>query len=98
VLSNGIQVIPDPAARQAYAQRLAVPDLDYPDRRVAAILERRGIAHLVLAPPLRQEAERLHGFANAEPCGGHWNAAGHRAAGKLIADALCERLGAKRTH
>jgi hypothetical protein len=102
VLSNGIQVNPDAAERRAYAQRLDVPDLDYPDRRIAAILERRRIAHLVLAPRLRQEAERsgacLHGFANAEPCGGHWNAAGHRAGGKLIADALCQQFAAARTH
>ena len=87
---------PDPAARQAYAQQLAVPDVDYPDRRVAAILERRGIAHVVLTPPLRQEAERsgacLHGFANAEPCSGHWNAAGHRIGGQWIASALCQHL------
>ena len=100
VLSNGIQVHPDPAARRAYAQQLNVPDLDHPDRRVAAALERHDIAHVVLTPALRDEAQRsgvcLHGFANAEPCGGHWNAAGHRAAGVRIADALCERFAAQR--
>ena len=94
VLSNGIQVNPDPNARRAYAHRLGVPDLDYPDRRIAAILERRGIAHIVLAPRLREEAERsgacLHGFDNAVPCAGHWNAAGHRTAGKLIGESLCQ--------
>lgn len=100
VLSNGIQVHPDAAARRTYAQQLGVPDLDYPERRLAAILDRRGIAHVLLVPPLRQEAERsgacLHGFANAEPCGGHWNAAGHRAGGELIARALCERFANSR--
>lgn len=99
VLSNGIQVNPDAAAREAFAQQLAVPDLDYPDRRLTAILDRRGIAHVVLTPPLREQAERsgecLHGFENAEPCSGHWNAAGHRAGGTLIADALCRRFAAK---
>jgi len=96
VLSNGVQVDPDPAKRRAFAQQLGVTDLDYPDRRAAVILERRHIAHLLLAPQMRQEAERsgacLHGFPNAEPCGGHWNATGHRLGGQLIAHALCERF------
>jgi hypothetical protein len=98
-LSEDIQVNPDAAARRALADRLGVPDLAHPDRRLAKILTRRDIAHLGLAPLLLQEAERsgtcLHGFANAEPCSGHWNAAGHRAAGRLIAGALCQRLAAR---
>ena len=98
-VSNGIQVHRDAAVRRAYAARLRVPDLDSPDRRLDAILTRRGIPHALSTPTLREQAERsgscVHGFANAEPCGGHWNEAGHRAAGKLLARSLCQRLGTR---
>ena len=61
-------------------------DLDRPDRRLEAMAARRGLPCLLLAPGLRQaEASgsgRLYGFGARR--GGHWNAAGHREAARLI--------------
>jgi hypothetical protein len=105
-LTNGIQVHPDPAVRRAFARRLGVADLTYPDRRFAAIARRHGIPALTLAGPLRRLAEAkglyLHGFdGGGDGAGrpdvahwnrGHWNPTGHRAAGTAIADWLCGRL------
>ena len=93
-------------------ERFGVRDLLYPDRRLARLAERHGIPHLTLAGPLRRLAERrglyLHGFER--PGGGdgaaapdvarwnqgHWNAAGHRAAGEAIAVWLCRGWRAAR--
>lgn len=91
-----LQAHPDPAARRAVAERLGVADLDYPDRRVAALGERAGFPVLPLAPALRERAERtgepLHGFANTPPATGHWNAAGHAAAAEALAPWVCREL------
>jgi hypothetical protein len=61
-------------------------DLDRPDRRLAAMTAKRGVPCLLLAPGLRAAeaagAGRLYGFGARR--GGHWNAAGHRAAAELI--------------
>ena len=98
-VSNGIQVHRDPAVRRAYADRLGVTDLDYPERRLEAILARRGIPHALSTALLREQAQQsgscVHGFENAEPCGGHWNQAGHRGAGELLAHSLCRLLSAR---
>lgn len=95
-LSNGIQVNPDPVVRKNYMQRLGVKNLDYPDLRLKAHGKREGIEVLNLAPSLLNYAERnnvcVHGFDNATPCGGHWNAHGHAVAGKIIAKHLCQVL------
>lgn len=94
-LSNPSQVHPDPAARAAYARRLGVEDLSYPDRRVAAACGRLGVPVLTLAPPLAAHAGRscefLHGFGD-RPGSGHWNERGHRLAGELIAAEVCRLL------
>jgi hypothetical protein len=94
VLSNGIQVHPDAAERERFTQDLGVDELFYPDTRLAAFADEAGIPSLLLAPELRRVAEArgqcLHGFENATPCAGHWNALGHRAAGERIAQALCD--------
>jgi lysophospholipase L1-like esterase len=92
-LSTPIQVDPSLAKRQAFARQLEVPDLFYPDRRLAALGHAAGIPVLALAPPLAGDAARtgrfLHGFPNTRPGEGHWNAAGHRAAARLLAAWLC---------
>ena len=91
-----LQVHPDPAVRRTVAERLGVQDLDYADRRVAALGAREGFPVLPLAPPLRERAERtgeaLHGFANTPPATGHWNAAGHAAAAEALAPWVCREL------
>ena len=92
-LSSGIQVHPDPAARQVFMKGLGVDDLFYPDRRIKALGEREGFAVLSLAPALRAYAEEkkvfLHGIGN-NVGNGHWNILGHRVAGEIIAQKLCE--------
>jgi hypothetical protein len=93
VLSNGIQVHPDPAVRRKFAAALGVSDVFYPDRRLGEFAARSGIEHLLLAPRLAEHAQAhgqcLHGFIGAIPCAGHWNAAGHEVAGAMIADKIC---------
>lgn len=95
-LSNGIQVHPESGERERHARAIGVPDLLHPERRMTARLQALGIPHLVLVPELVAEAERtrrcLHGFDNAEPCKGHWNVDGHRTAGRLLAESLCDHF------
>lgn len=91
-LSNGPQVLPDPAARENFKNRFGSTDLFYPDNRIKSLAAREGIAVVTLAPELQEFAERnqvfLHGFG--ENLGnGHWNAMGHRVAGELIAKKMC---------
>jgi hypothetical protein len=95
-LSNSIQVNPNRAARQDYMNGLGVDDLFYPERRIRALGERSDIPVLSLAFALEDYADRtgvyLHGYG--EHLGkGHWNANGHRVAGELIAQKLCEESG-----
>ncbi|WP_443147855.1 SGNH/GDSL hydrolase family protein [Nitrospira sp.] len=92
-LSNPNQVHPDVQHRQALVRQLGVPDLLYPDRRIQALAKRENIELLSLAEPLATYAEQhgvfLHGFQNSELGKGHWNAAGHRLAGKLMSERIC---------
>ena len=94
-LSNGIQVYPDPAAREAFARRLGVADLFYAERRLRDFGEREGFPVYNLAPDLQAYADRnhvfLHGFGK-QLGNGHWNEAGHALAGELIAQRLCDWL------
>jgi hypothetical protein len=93
-LSNPVQVDPRVARRRALEGRLKVADLFEPERRVKRIGERVGFPVLSLAPLLQDWASEhfvcVHGFDNAVPCGGHWNATGHRLAGIWIADFLAD--------
>jgi hypothetical protein len=94
-LSNGIQVYPDASARAAFARRLGVEDLFYPERRFSALGEREGFPVLNLAPELQRYADErrafLHGFGR-ELGNGHWNEEGHRVAGETLARKLCDWL------
>ena len=94
-LSNGPQVLPRPHVREEFEKRFGITDIFYPDNRINSLCNREGIAVITLAPELRKTAEEtqtfLHGFG--EDIGnGHWNGAGHRAAGELIAKKLCEKV------
>ena len=94
-LSNSIQVNPNPAVRQTYARALGVPDLFYPDHRLAGFCQEHHIPVLLLAPSFQEYATRhqvyLHGFGKTLGKG-HWNQQGHRLAGKTIAAWLCPQL------
>lgn len=94
-LSNGIQVYPDPAAREAFARRVGAADLFYAERRFLSVGEREGFPVYNLAPDLQAEADRtrifLHGFG-AQRGNGHWNEDGHRVAGEMLTRRLCDWL------
>jgi hypothetical protein len=94
-LSNGIQTLPDPAARDAFARRLGVADLFYPERRFHSLGEREGFPVYNLAPDLQAYADRnkvfLHG-TGAQQGNGHWNETGHAVAGELLTQHLCDWL------
>ena len=94
-MTNPVQVYPELAPRRAFAGQLGVADLVYPDRRLARFAAASDIPFVVLVEPLRRIAEatqaRLHGSSTF--AGGHWNAAGHEAAGAELARALCQAYG-----
>ncbi len=94
-LSNGIQVFPDPAAREAFARRVGAADLFYAERRFQTLGEREGFPVYNLAPDLQAYADRnkvfLHGFG-AQRGNGHWNEEGHRVAGEMLTEQLCDWL------
>jgi hypothetical protein len=74
-------------------REVGVADLFYPDRRIQALGEREGFVVLSLSRPFQAYADDrgvfLHGFENTALGKGHWNEAGHRLAGELIAKRLC---------
>jgi len=90
-LTNSLQVRPDPAVRIEFRNRLGVPDLLYPDRRIAAAGKRDGYQVLTLATSFDAYARAnrvfLHGFDGGGV--GHWNEIGHELAGRAIAGAVC---------
>jgi hypothetical protein len=96
LLTTGIQVHPDPQAREVFTRRLHLSDLLYPNRRLTAFARAARIPVLDLAPPLQRLATQshlfLHGFPNTPPGQGHWNPQGHAAAAALIAPWLCQTL------
>lgn len=91
MLTSGRQVDPDPERRQAFMDRLGVGDLFFPERRLCAAGAEGGFPVLALAPAFQQLAEAqkmvLHGFRD-ERSSGHWNANGHREAGRRLAAAI----------
>jgi hypothetical protein len=93
--TKGIQVAPDAALRAEYMKRLGVTTLSYPDMRIKELGVREKIDILNLAPAFldfaRQTQTYLHGFGNTKGKG-HWNEAGHKLAGELIAERLKQKL------
>jgi hypothetical protein len=87
-LANRPQVMPDPAKRREFIQKLGLENLDYADMRIKALADREGIALTILAKPLSAFAETHQVFLNGfqGTLGeGHWNELGHRLAGERIA-------------
>ena len=93
VLSSGIQVTPNTEFRKDFRRKLGVEDLFYPERRIAALGEERGFPVLQLSPKLQSEAVatgvHFHGFDDSLGTG-HWNRSGHRRAGELLGEWLCQ--------
>jgi hypothetical protein len=99
VLSNDIQVHPDPKVQNQVATYPGVEDIFYPDHRVERFCHNKGIPVLLLGPPFREYAIKhqvfLHGFRTLfrNTLGwGHWNRQGHRLAGETIAKWLCPQI------
>lgn len=91
-LSNGAQVYPDPKARAEFMEYARADDIFYPDTRIRNFAEAHSVPVLTLAPSLQKYAEQnqviLHGFEKNLGFG-HWNQAGHRAAGEILGDHFC---------
>ena len=92
-LSNGIQVHPDSTVRERFKKSLGIADLFYPDMRIKSLGAHKGFPVINLAPLMwvyaRENQIFLHGFENTMLGIGHWNDAGHRLAGQLIAREIC---------
>jgi len=91
-LTNPIQVEIEDSIREEFMQRLGINDLDYADRRIRELGLRSGLSVINLSKTLHAYAQehnvQLHGFENSGLGHGHWNAAGHRIAGQIIAREL----------
>lgn len=94
-LTRGIQVTPLREEKERFLEQLGAKDLYYPEHRLSEFGQREGIPVLTLAPSMAEEAERRHVYfhAHGDSLGvGHWNVAGHRAAGERIAAWLADEL------
>jgi len=94
-LSNAEQVHPDPAARQAFAERLGVADLFYPDRRIRDFAVANALPVVTLAEPMA-DYSLTHGFflhggtsPDSPPGTGHWNVTANTLAAGLVGDRMC---------
>ena len=84
---------PDAASRERLQAKYAVPDLAYPDRRIAAFAREQGMQAILLAPQMKAVAAatgaHLYGYENRILGLGHWNELGHRVVADIVARALC---------
>jgi hypothetical protein len=100
--NEDLQVYPDPVLREKARSAIGSPDLFYASDRLETFCQRSGIQYVNLAQPFQKYADLHHvflqGFANIPPGTGHWNSAGHRLAGQLIAKKICSdrELGVQR--
>ncbi len=90
-IADAIQVHPELAERREFMTSLGLKDLSYPGARIKEACARAGIPCLDLARPMGDSAAaqgvHYHGFDESLG-GGHWNEAGHRVAGRVIAQWL----------
>lgn len=97
-LANPPQIYPSPTVRGYYLMTYRSSDIFYADERIKALGEREGFEVLNLAQPMQAYADEHHvflaGFKDTKLGVGHWNAAGHRLAGELIARKICAMLSA----
>lgn len=95
MISASLQVHPDQAYRRSVQEALGIEDLLYPERRLRSLATERGFDMVELAPGMQARADRdgvyFHGFANTKMGSGHWNEDGHRLAGQLLSETICER-------
>jgi hypothetical protein len=95
LVPEGSAVLPGPAVRAERAAASGIADLAYPTNRLATAARRGAVPVLDLLLAFQRHADEngvyLHGFGSAEGVG-HWNQAGHRLAGELLADQVCAEL------
>jgi hypothetical protein len=94
-LTRGIQVTLVPGKKEEFLRELGAKDLYYPEHRLQEFGARRQIPVLNLAPMMARQAEARHVWFHADRDSlgvGHWNAAGHEAAGELIAPWLAREV------
>lgn len=95
--------IPDPTQvhydalnRLRYMRENKIDDFLYPNRQVEQWGDRYDFPVIDLTEGFQAYAEEnktcLHGFENSALCVGHWNAEGHRRAGRIIRKQLCKQL------
>ena len=98
VLSVPAQIYPDSRARAGVVARLDIDTLFNPNDRLAEFGRANRLAVFSVAEPMHALADRdgdyYHGFANGVLGDGHYNEAGHRVAGALMAEGVCETLSA----
>jgi hypothetical protein len=86
------QVDPDPRMRAEEQREYGIDDLFGADRLFDEFSTRQGIKHEMLAGDLFAYSSAsgllLHGFPGRPRNSGHWNVAGNRIAGHLLADKL----------
>ena len=87
-LTNPLQVSPDARKTQRLLEIAELKNFFYPDFRIKALGDREGFPVLNLAPPFQKYAEQNHVYLFTH----HWNQAGHRLAGELISDWLCNEM------
>jgi hypothetical protein len=94
VVPHAVEFHPNPMVRAEFAKRVGVKDLSYPDSRLRDIAQRLGFPALILSKELGRYSlvtgQALCGFANTRLGWGHFNAEGHRIAGKLLATAIAD--------
>jgi hypothetical protein len=94
-LANARQTEPDLSERQRYMAAAGLQDLYYPDRRIAELAARHGIASVSLAEPMAGYAASRGVSLNFryqqidEPGTGHWTEEGNRVAAEITAQRLC---------
>jgi hypothetical protein len=99
VLTDPVQVSPDPAARQRLQDALGADDLFYAERRIGELGSREGFEVIALAPELQKRAQQtrayFHGFRASGLGEGRWNESGHQAAAEILSRKLCEALDSR---
>ena len=93
-LSTGAQAYPEAGPAEKMQQRLAVPDLLFPNWMMGQFATEDGYDYIDLAGPMAKQARQtgvfFHGL-NANKGMGHWNHAGNTMAAELLAAQLCEQ-------
>ena len=98
-VSDSHQVLPDISMRDGFKNSFNLSYLFYPDERLEKFGKQENIPVYILSGPIWNEAKKtgqcLHGFDNGIPCGGHWNIAGHKFVGEILANNLCQHYTTK---